>query len=282
MIRRPPPASGGRWVDLHAHTYFSDGLLSPEALVERALQRGLAAIAVTDHDSVEGVPRARAAAGNQLEVVPGIEISSAEDGQDLHILGYYLDTGHAPLGQRLKRFQDERGDRARAIVQRLEGQGIAIDAEAMLAAAGPGVVGRPHVAAALVAGGFVVDSEEAFRRYLGIRGSAYVPRPAFRPEAAIALLHAANGISVLAHPGPAVSDRLLERLVEVGLRGIEVWHPLHGAALVRRYRALAQRLDLVETGGSDFHGQPRGADLGDLGVPIAVLDRLKQMAGVSG
>jgi len=281
-MRRPPPALGGRRVDLHAHTYFSDGLLSPEALVERARARNLAAVAITDHDSVEGVPRARAAAGAQLEVVPGIEISSAYEGQDLHILGYYLDTGHGPLGQRLQRFQNDRRERARAIVDRLEGQGIAIDAEAMLSAAAPGVVGRPHVAAALVAGGYVADLEEAFRRYLGMRGSAYVPRPAFGPEEAIALLHAANGISVLAHPGPTVSDRLVERLAEAGLRGIEVWHPLHGGALVRRYRALAQRLDLIETGGSDFHGQPRGADLGDLGVPISVLDRLKHMAGVSG
>ena len=281
-MRRPPPRMGGRRADLHAHTYFSDGLLSPEALVERARLRGLSAVAVTDHDSVEGVPRARAAAGSQLEVVPGIELSSAGEGLDLHILGYYLDTAHAPLHQRLLRFQTDRRDRARAILDRLESQGIAIDAEAMLAASGPGVVGRPHVAAALVAGGHVADIDEAFRRYLGLRGSAYVPRPAFRPDEAIALLHAANGISVLAHPGPAVSDRLVEQLVDAGLRGIEIWHPLHSPAMIRRYRALAQRLGLVETGGSDFHGQPRGADLGDLGVPINVLDRMKQMAGVSG
>jgi predicted metal-dependent phosphoesterase TrpH len=281
-MRRPPIGAGGRRVDLHAHTYFSDGLLSPEELVERAIQRQLAAIAITDHDSVEGLPRARAAAGAQLEVVPGIEISSAAEEQDLHILGYYLDPDHPPLLQRLVSFQADRRARAREIIGRLAGQGIALDADAMLAAAGPGVVGRPHVAAALIAGGHVGDMDEAFRRYLGMRGSAYVPRPAFRPEEAIALIHAANGISVLAHPGPAVSDALFERLVQGGLRGVEVWHPLHGSALVRRYHTLAQRHDLVETGGSDFHSPTRGTELGDLGVSITVLDRLKQVAGVAG
>ena len=281
-MRRPPSGAGGRRVDLHTHTFFSDGLLSPEELVERAIGRRLAAIAVTDHDSVEGLPRARTAAGTKLEVVPGIEISSSAEDQDLHILGYYVDAGHAPLIQRLGRFQADRRDRAREIVQRLAGLGIALDADAMLAAAGPGVVGRPHVAAALIAGGHVGDMDEAFRRYLGMRGSAYVPRPAFRPEEAIALIHAANGISVLAHPGPAVSDALFERLVAGGLRGVEVWHPLHGGALVRRYHALAQRHDLVETGGSDFHAPTRGTELGDLAVSITVLDRLKEVAGVAG
>jgi predicted metal-dependent phosphoesterase TrpH len=282
MMRRPPSGPGGRRIDLHAHTYFSDGLLSPEDLVQRAIARQLAALAITDHDSVEALPRARAAARPGLEIVPGIEISSAMDGADLHLLGYYLDASHAPLLERLTRFQAERRQRARQIVERLAELGVHLEAGEVLASSGPGVVGRPHVAAALVAGGHVADFDEAFRRYLGVHGVAYVPRPHFHPDEAIALIHAANGLSVLAHPGPSLPDRVVERLVEGGLRGIEVWHPLHSNTTVRRYRALAHRLGLLETGGSDFHGQPRGVDLGELDVPAGVLDRLKQVAGVPG
>ena len=214
--------------------------------------------------------------------MPGIEISSAWDGADLHLLGYYLDPENESLRERLAGFQCERRERARRIMGRLAELGIALDQEAVLTSAGPGVVGRPHVAAALIRAGHVTDLEEAFRRYLGIHGEAYVPRPRFQPEEAIDLIHGANGISVLAHPGSALSDLVIERLIDAGLRGIEVWHPLHNPATLRRYRALVRRCGLLETGGSDFHGHPRGTDLGDLDVPLAVLDRLKQVAGVAG
>ena len=157
-----------------------------------------------------------------------------------------------------------------------------LDAEEVLASAGPGVVGRPHVAAAMVRAGIVGGLDEAFRRYLGMHGSAFVQRPAFRPQEAIELIHGANGVSVLAHPGAALADLVVERLAAAGLRGIEVWHPQHSAATTRRYRALAGRLELLETGGSDFHGQPQGSDLGDVPVPYGALLRLKQTAGVAG
>ncbi|MFI5370993.1 MAG: PHP domain-containing protein [Candidatus Eisenbacteria bacterium] len=282
MIRRPASPPGGRRVDLHAHTFFSDGLLSPEDLVARALDKHLLALAVTDHDTVEALPRARAAATAQIELVPGIELSSATDGVDLHILGYYLDPEHPRLRTRLERFQDERRQRAVLMMQRLNDLGATLDPDEVFDLAGPGVVGRPHVAGALLRAGHVSSMDEAFKRYLGPQGAAYVPRPAFRPEEAIALIHEADGVSVLAHPGASLPDSLLERLVAAGLRGVEVWHPQHNAATIRRYRALASRLGLLETGGSDFHGHPRGADLGDLGVPAAVLDPLKAAAGVSG
>ena len=281
-MRRPATPAGGRRADLHAHTFFSDGLLSPEALVERAVERGLSALAVTDHDTVEGLGRSRLAAGRQLELVPGIELSSAMDGLDLHILGYYLDPEHAPLRARLERFQDERRERAVRMMQRLEALGAPIDPESVFELAGPGVVGRPHVAGALLRAGHVASMDEAFKRFLGPGGAAFVPRPAFHPREAIALIHEADGVSVLAHPGGAMGDEVLERLVAVGLRGVEVWHPQHNPATVRRYRALASRLRLLESGGSDFHGHPRGADLGDMQVPLSALDALKAAAGVSG
>ncbi len=282
MSRRPAVTPAGRRVDLHAHTFFSDGLLSPEDLVARALEKRLVALAVTDHDTVEALPRARAAAPASLELVPGIELSSASDGVDLHILGYYIDPEHPTLRVRLERFQDERRQRAVRMLQRLNDLGATLDPDEVFDLAGPGVVGRPHVAGALLRAGYVASMDEAFKRFLGPQGAAYVPRPAFRPEEAIALIHEADGVSVLAHPGSSMPDSMIERLVAAGLRGIEVWHPQHNAATMRRFRALASRLGLLETGGSDFHGHPRGADLGDLGVPAAVLDPLKAAAGVAG
>jgi predicted metal-dependent phosphoesterase TrpH len=281
-MRRPASPPAGRRVDLHAHTFFSDGLLSPEDLVARAREKRLLALAVTDHDTVEALPRARAAATAALELVPGIELSSATDGVDLHILGFYIDPEHPRLRVRLERFQDERRQRAVLMMQRLNDLGAPLDPEEVFDLAGPGVVGRPHLAGALLRAGHVSSMDEAFRRFLGPQGAAYVPRPAFRPEEAIALVHEADGVSVLAHPGASLPDSLLERLVAAGLRGVEVWHPQHNVATIRRYRALASRLGLLETGGSDFHGHPRGADLGDMGVSAAVLDPLKAAAGVSG
>ncbi|MBI3540056.1 MAG: PHP domain-containing protein, partial [Candidatus Eisenbacteria bacterium] len=273
---------GGRRVDLHAHTTFSDGLLSPEALVARAVDKRLAALAVTDHDTVEAIPRARAAAGAAIELVPGIEMSTAFEGADLHILGFFVSAEHAPLVERLARFQRERHDRALAIVERLRSLGAPVELDTVLELAGPGVVGRPHVAEALIRAGLAADFDDAFGRFLGAQAPAYVPRPAFRPDEAIALIHAADGVSVLAHPGPQMTDGVIERLRDAGLRGIEVWHPSHGASAVRRYRVLADRLALLATGGSDFHGEHRSWDLGELPVPFAVLDALKQAAGVTG
>lgn len=273
---------GGRRVDLHAHTTFSDGVLTPEALVARAIEKRLAALAVTDHDTVEAVPRARSAAGATLELIPGIEMSTAFEGADLHILGYYVNPEHGALRERLLRFQQERRERALSIVERLRELGAPVDLEAVLELAGPGVVGRPHVAEAMVRAGLVADFDDAFDRYLGSQAPAYVPRPAFSPGEAIALIHAADGVSVLAHPGSQMPDSVIERLRTSGLRGLEVWHPQHGNATVRRYRALAERLGLLETGGSDFHGEHRSVDLGELPVPVTVLDPLKAAAGVTG
>jgi predicted metal-dependent phosphoesterase TrpH len=277
-MHRPPSPGGGRRVDLHVHTLFSDGVLTPEAVVAHALERSLAALAITDHDSVEGVERARIAAGAALELVPGIEVSSTLDGADLHILGYYLDPEDAELNDSLARFREERLRRAHLMVERLRALGAPVDFDEVLELAGPGVVGRPHVAEALVRAGHVETVDEAFRRFIGARGEAFVQRPAFRPERAIALIHAAGGVSVLAHPGASLPDLVVEHLAAAGLRGLEVWHPQHGAAAVRRWREIARRLHLIESGGSDFHGTHRGAALGDLPVPERTVEALLDAA----
>jgi 3',5'-nucleoside bisphosphate phosphatase len=282
MNRRPPAPEGGRRIDLHAHTHYSDGLLSPQDVVRHALSRGLAALAITDHDSVDALPEARLAVQPTLELVPGIEISTSQNGFDLHILGYYIDTEEGSLLERLSRFRRERLTRAMAIVDRLRDLGVPVNGDAVLASAGPGVVGRPHIAAALIQAGHVESMDQAFRRYLGQNAEAFVPRPAFRPEDAIDLIHHSGGVSVLAHPGASLPVSIVERLAASGLRGIEVWHPQHGTTAIRQYRALAAKLGLLETGGSDFHGPGRSLDLGDIPVPISVLGALKSAAGVAG
>ena len=291
-MARPPAAAArdgaraGRRIDLHTHTRFSDGQLAPEELVALAIERRVATLAITDHDSVEGLPGARAAvgvavAGTAPELVPGIEISSAAEGLDLHILGLYVDADHAGLRAHLLRFRGERVARARAIIERLDALGVPVDAELVMTLAGPGVVGRPHIAHALIEAGHVESIEDAFRRFLGAHGRAFVPRPAFHPEQAIELIHDAGGVSVLAHPGAGLAERVIERLAAAGLRGVEVWHPQHGVATVRRYRELARRLSRLESGGSDYHGPGRGVELGDMPVTHAALARLKEAAGVA-
>lgn len=273
-----PPRTGGRRVDLHAHTFFSDGQLSPEELVEHALARDVVALGVTDHDTVEAMPRALAAAEGKLRIVPGIEISSTFGEWDLHVLGYFIDYQSESLLERLQAFRGERRQRAAAIMQRLREQGAPVDEKAVFAAAEPGVVGRPHVAQALVRAGHVPSVETAFQKFLGSRGSAFVPRPAFQSEEAIACIRDAGGAAVLAHPGPGLPELVVERLAEAGLDGIEIWHPMHGVPAVRKWRLAAKRLNLIESGGSDFHGTHRGAGLGEMPVPERTVDLLADAA----
>ena len=272
----------GRGVDLHVHTYFSDGMLSPEAVVALALERGLAALAITDHDSLDSLERARKAVEPSLDLVPGIELSSLHEGLDLHILGYYVDPAHEGLAERLERFREDRQQRALMMIRRLAELGVELDPAEVVHLAGPGVIGRPHIARAMVKAGHVPSLDDAFRQYLGRDGRAFVPRTSFRAEEAIDLVCAAGGVSAIAHPGPLLPDRVIEELAEAGLRGIEIWHPQHNSLTVRRYRALAQRLGLLETGGSDFHGAHRGPDLGGVRVPLRAWHRLRECAGVAG
>ena len=275
----PPPAAGGLRIDLHTHTTFSDGDLEPEALVRRAVARGIGVLAITDHDSIEALPAARSAAGATLELVPGIEISTSEGGLDLHILGYYLDPGDRELALRLLRFREERSERMRRMVERLATLGIPVNLDEVFRIAGHGVVGRPHLAEVLIRAGHAESADDAFRRLLGANGTAFVPRPVFPAAEAIAVIRRAGGVSALAHPGAGLVDSVVEGLAARGLQGIEVWHPQHGPLTVRRYQALAERLSLIQTGGSDFHGEGRSANLGDFHVPERAFLELKRLAG---
>lgn len=275
MSSSRPPQGGGR-IELHAHTHFSDGTLSPAQLVALAEERGLTALAITDHDSVQGVEPALAAAA-LLEVVPGIEISSSLEGHDLHVLGYFLDWRSPALVARLQRFGEERRARAREILKRLAVLGVPVGEDEVFEAAGPGVVGRPHIAQALLKAGHVPTIDAAFQRYLGVRGSAFVPRPAFASSEAVRTIRDAGGVAVLAHPA-SIPTRLVEQLAESGLAGLEVWHPQHGGAAQKRWYEVARSLDLVPSGGSDFHGPHRGVGLGEMPVPERALDDLRARA----
>lgn len=271
-----------RRVDLHTHTYYSDGALSPYELVRLAKSRGIAALAVTDHDTVDGLQEA-AEAGKKfgVEVVNGVEMSVTLGEQELHLLGYFFDPENEGLRRHFEYFSIERKKRVERMVERLRHLGITLDLEKILARAGVGAPGRPHVAAALVEAGYVETYQEAFDRFLRDEGAAYVSKPHFEARVAIEMLHDAGGICVLAHPGHWTSDETVDRLLRSGLDGIEVIHPAHDLMLTRYYRQLAQRLGLIETGGSDYHGLREDDEerLGQYSLPYPHFARLMEMFG---
>ncbi|HEV2527317.1 MAG TPA: PHP domain-containing protein [Thermomicrobiales bacterium] len=275
-----PGATADR-ADLHTHTSASDGLLAPAQLVALAAQRGLGAIAITDHDTVDGYLQARELSDLRLRLVPGVELSCAVDGVDVHILGYGFDPLDTELVALLGQRSGQRLDRAAEIVERLQSLGVPVSMERVRAIAGSGTVGRPHIARALVEAGHVSTVGDAFARYLANGRPAYVERPVLTPERAIAALHRAAGVAVLAHPlySPTYRD-FLPALVESGLDGMEVHYPDHNDATRARLGALAERYGLIQTGGTDFHadfGRP-GRALGDVTVPVAVIDRMAERA----
>ena len=253
--------------DFHAHTTVSDGSLSPVELVRRAQANRVTGFALTDHDAVDGVAEARAE-GERLgvEVLAGIELSVNEAGgsRAMHILGLGLDETHAGLRAQLTELRAGRIGRAARIVSHLQAAGVSITLAEVEAQAAGGALGRPHVARALVAAGAARDPEDAFARWLRRGRPAYEPNTELSARAAIELVHAAGGVAVLAHPplsagidAPGGVAAFIERLLPFGLDGIEVWHPSHKSTVTRRLRRIAAAHGLLETGGSDFHGEDR-------------------------
>lgn len=264
--------------DLHTHTLCSDGGLTPEALVTQAHSHGLRALAITDHDTVAGLAAAHAA-GDRLgvEIIAGVELSTTVDGEEVHLLGYFFDPTHPALREHLAAFQDARRARAEAMVERLNALGVSLRWEAVAAQVQGTAVGRPHVAQALAEGGFVDDPAAAFDQYLGDGGPACVSKPLFPAHEALAILHAAGGIGVLAHPGHWTSDATVMTLIRDGLDGLETVHPSHDATLTRYYRQIARDFGLIETGGSDYHGTHPSDDarFGQVTVPYAWVERAR-------
>jgi len=267
------PALGGsqhEFVDLHTHSTASDGARTPTEVVAAARAANLAAFALTDHDTIAGLSDARAAGVQQgVRVIGGVELSAVEANIETHILGLHL-SDLSELERRLIELREMRVNRAVRIVARLNELGIPITLEAVLQQAAGGAVGRPHVARAMIAAGHAVDFREAFERYLGNGKAAFVAKDHLPLADAIALIHRAGGLAVLAHPGGGQLGRRegIAALVAVGLDGLEVLHPSHSWEDSQRLDALATEFDLVRSGGSDWHGGSDGArSLGMMRVP---------------
>ena len=271
-------------IDLHIHSTYSDGTLSPCAIVDLATKTGLQVIALTDHDTVAGVAEARVHGKRTgIEVIPGIEISSWLDNIPLHILGYrfrYKDNG---LQQRLHRLQEGRQVRNEKILAKLNHLGIDLTMAELTAFSEHGQAGRPHIAQLLVNRGAVPTMEQAFKRYLRRGAAAYAERFKYYADEAITMIREAGGIAVLAHPltldpGLKAIPGLLQELQQLGLQGVEVYYPTHSSQTVRKLKKMAAELGLLITGGSDFHGNNRSkAPLGGTKksrVPQHILETL--------
>lgn len=259
-------------IDLHLHTTASDGQATPAELVAAAAAAGCRTIAVTDHDTVAAVADVAAlAASAGLDAITGIEMTAVDRARDIHVLGYFIDAPDRDLAAFLARQRDIRRARVAAIVERLAAVGAPVDlhAVAQTSAASGRSIGRPAVAAALVAAGHVASVQDAFDRYLADGRPAFVPRAGSAPAEIVDRIRRAGGVASLAHPGKYGRDDLIAPLVDAGLTAIEVFHPDHDESDVARYTAMAAAMGLVMTGGSDYHGAAarRASGLGRLGTP---------------
>lgn len=262
-----------RYVDLHAHSTASDGGVSPTELVEAAARAALLAIAITDHDTIAGNDEA-AAAGLRLgiRVVSGCELSAYDGDLEIHLLTLHISDPGA-IRPSLEGFQRERIDRGYAIVEKLARAGVPVDIDDVLADAAGAALGRPHIARALIRAGHVADHRDAFDKYLGAGRTAYVPKPRLEIVDAIGLAHSAGALAIWAHPGREGTRERLVRLKAHGLDGTEVRHPGHTPLDTQRLLRLAAELDLVPSGGSDWHGATEGYRvIGNMHVPEAWLD----------
>ena len=265
--------------DLHLHTTASDGRCTPRELVERVAAAGVTVMAVTDHDTTASVTEVQTrAAGCGIEALAGIEVTAAENGRDVHVLGYFLDPQEAKLNEFLRLQRARRVERVRMIAARLAELGVPIDLQSLLDQGtrdGNRSIGRPQVARALQRAGHVADTKEAFDRFLGAGRPAFVSRQGSPTEIVIGIIHGAGGIASLAHPGRTRLDSRIEALALSGLDAIEVYHSDHDDAAIERYRRMASGLGLLITGGSDFHGDPtHGIEPGASTLPAEEWQRL--------
>ena len=275
------------YVDLHLHTTASDGVMTPTEIVKYAKAKGLRAIAITDHDTIEGLEEGLAEAGKiDLEVIPGIEISAEHSSGSMHLLGYFIDIYHPLFHERLGYLQKARGERNPKMVEKLNQLGIEITYEEVLKASGGGQVGRPHFAQVLMEKKYVRNFQEAFERFLKKGAPAYVDKLRFTPKEALHFINEAKGVAVLGHPntlgmnGYSELENLLLKLIGNGLRGIEVYYPEHSPLEIAQYKNLAERYGLLMTGGTDYHGiEKNGLDIGvgkgDMKLPYSIVENLK-------
>jgi 3',5'-nucleoside bisphosphate phosphatase len=270
--------------DLHSHSTASDGTCPPADVMRQARAAGLDVIALTDHDTVAGLGEARLALPPGLTLLAGMELSCRLEGHSVHLLGYLFDPGHQELASECARIRESRLRRAQAMVERLAELGAPVTWDQVSAMAGGGVVGRPHIARAMVEAGVIDAPEQAFGPdWIGAGGRAHVTRYALDPVRAIALIRAAGGVAVLAHPragtrGWMMPDDVIAGLAAAGLHGIEVWHPDQDRSARQELQALAATLDLVASGGSDDHGELTGYRVGSDTIAAEAYERLVSQA----
>jgi predicted metal-dependent phosphoesterase TrpH len=275
------------YVDLHLHTTASDGVKTPSEMVRYAKTKGLQAISITDHDTIEGLEEGLAE-GEKIgfEVIPGIEISAEHSPGSMHLLGYFVDIHYPPLDERLKYLQRAREERNPRMVEKLNQLGVDITYEEVLRASGGGQVGRPHFAQVLIEKKYVRNFQEAFDRYLKKGAPAYVDKFRFTPREAIHFINEARGVAVLGHPntlglnGYMELEGLIISLIKEGLKGIEVYYPEHSSSEVAQYKGLAEKHDLIMTGGTDYHGIEKesldvGVGRGEMKLPYSMVEALK-------
>jgi predicted metal-dependent phosphoesterase TrpH len=269
--------------DLHTHSTASDGTDPPADVMRRAAAAGLDAVGLTDHDTTAGQAEASAALPESLTLIPGMELSCHLDGRSVHLLAYLFDPAHPELAAETKRIRDDRVIRAQAMVGKLAGLGAGVTWDQVARIAGTSVVGRPHIARAMVAAGVIENPEDAFTSdWIADGGRAYAEKYALDPARAIRLVRAAGGVTVIAHPraGRAwnLSDEQIARLAAMGLTGVEVWHPDHSLTERATLLALVRDLGLVATGGSDDHGSLTGYRIGVETTGAEDYDRLLTLA----
>jgi predicted metal-dependent phosphoesterase TrpH len=270
--------------DLHMHTTASDGRCTPRELVDRVVAAGITVMAVTDHDTTAAVAEVQALAhARGIEAHAGIEITAVEDGRDIHMLGYFYNPAEQRLIDFLRVQRETRIKRVHVIAARLAELGVPIDLQALLDEAQRNLgrsIGRPQVARALQRAGHVADTREAFDRFLGNDGPAFVSRPGSPPEVVIGIIHRAGGVASLAHPGRTRIDSRIKALSLAGLDALEVYHSDHDQAAIERYHRMASELGMLMTGGSDFHGDPaHGIEPGASTLPPAEWQRLNAARG---
>ncbi len=270
-------------VDLHMHSRCSDGTLEPEELVQLAKKRGVKVIALTDHDSVDGLKRAGKEAEKQgITLINGIEFSTDHFGKEVHILGYFLDLGDKKFLSKLGELKIERETRAKQILKKLCDRGLELKMEDVLAEVTGPVLSRTHIANAMMKKGYVYTRSEAFKQYLGQGGSAYVPKTILSPKEAVHLIRENGGIAALAHPklikmGREKIMKFIDELADEGLEAVETYYPSYSKEEVEFYEDICRERGLLETGGSDFHGLNReGIQIGDVDVPFSVYEGLKK------
>lgn len=265
-------------IDLHMHSNFSDGVHAPSVLVDLAKWKGISAIALCDHDSLDGFPELEASARVAgVEVITGVELSCEHAGHDLHVLAYGVDPKNGALQGSLREFRAARERRGVRIVELLRENGVNLDIDKVLAKAGGGALGRPHIAEAMLEAGYVGDHAEAFAKYLGEGGPAYVDKYKMSPTEAVEGIHAANGLAFVAHPGYYLDDTgSFSTLLDHGFDGVEVFHPYHRSAMIERLLGIARDRGLLISGGSDFHGFAGRDNLGEPPVSYALLERIRE------